>query len=772
MPFALTIFLSAFLLFSVQLMLGKFLLPWFGGSPAAWTTCMLFFQVALLLGYGYAHLLGTRLSPARQAQVHLGVIYISVGAMVWLWWQSKSPILPPDTWKPTNPDAPVSNILKVLAGSIGLPFLLLAATVPLLQKWFSLAAPREKPYRLYALSNAGSLLGLLAFPFLMEPLTPLSTQAETWGICYILFVALCSISALRAARIPNTLPPHIEPEISPAPLQIILWLTLAALSSAMLLAVTNQLCQEIAAVPLLWVLPLTLYLASFVASFAGPHWYWRGPTLAVLGWLSVALIMRGSPLSLAWQIANLDALLLAFCLMCHGELARLKPGKAYATRFYLVVALGGALGGVFVALIAPHWFDDYWELPLTLAAGWLVLLLAIFSDPKSLLNRTHRWPLAGLVLLAAYPVFETGLGFTPLQQWNFYWRNQTVFAFVGALTMMGTLLRLTRHQHWAKSKQWARILALVIAVMVVAHAGRTGRHALTPADQERNFYGVVRVTENLFRSGDSAWKALQLMHGQVNHGIQFQEEPWRKQPVSYYSTNTGIELAFRLHPRRENSEPLNIGVMGLGVGTIAAFAKPGDSVRFYEINPAIIELCSGVKPRFSYVRDCRGQVEIVAGDARLALAAELAEGEPAHPKSRSTNESKQDHRRKPGEFDILVMDAFSGGTIPVHLLTAEAFEIYRRHLRDDRSVIAVNISNHYLDFSGLMAGISRRFGWGIMIISSRGAPPDQTASRWCLLTPNRAWLEQETFLQHSETAGRATEVLWTDDFSNPLKVLR
>jgi hypothetical protein len=382
-----------------------------------------------------------------------------------------------------------------------------------------------------------------------------------------------------------------------------------------------------------------------------------------------------------------------------------------------------------------------------------VLLVVLLADSDSFLNQERRWPFAMLAVVLAYPVLDVALGFTPLPQWKFYWRNQTLFSFAAALTFAGMVYGLTRQRTWAKSKHWARILAVLIAARAAVHAGQAGRAALSATEQQRNFYGVVRVMENQFQDGDRNLTALQLMHGHVNHGIQFREEPWRQQAVSYYATNSGIELTFRLHPRRAAAAQLNIGVMGLGVGTLAAFAQGGDRLRFYEINPAVIELCRGKQPRFSYLSDCRGQAEIVAGDARLAMGLELAAG-------------------KPGQFDILVMDAFAGGTIPVHLLTAEAFQIYQRHLRDDQSVIAVNISNHYLDLSGVMTAVGRRFGWETLIVSSRGAPPDRTPSRWCLLTPNHDWLRQETFFRHAETHVRADEILWTDDFSNLFRVLR
>jgi len=272
-------------------------------------------------------------------------------------------------------------------------------------------------------------------------------------------------------------------------------------------------------------------------------------------------------------------------------------------------------------------------------------------------------------------------------------------------------------------------------------------------DERRSFYGVVRVVRSEVRAEGNTLPVLRLTHGRVNHGSQIQDDVWRYLPVGYYATNSGIEMAFRLQPRRKNRLPINIAVLGLGVGTLAAFARPGDTVRFYEINPAVTPYCTGTEPAFTYLRDCKGRAEVVLGDARLSLEREL-------------------RKQQPARFDILVMDAFSGDSVPVHLLTAEAFEVYEAHLRDTNGIIAVNISNQFLDLRDLMLSIGRRFGLEVVFIHSLGSLPDVTSSRWCLLTKHKNFVQQELIQNAREDYTARREILWTDDFSNLFQLFR
>lgn len=761
LPFAVTIFLSAFLLFVVQLILSKFILPWFGGVPAVWTTCMLFFQSLLLLGYAYAHWLGTRLSPARQGWTHLALLTASLVVVAWLWGNWGSPILPSDSWKPAGPEHPIRQILKLLTVSVGFPFFLLAATSPLLQRWFSLRPDGQKPYRLYALSNAGSLLGLLSYPFIIEPWMRVSTQGHLWGIAYGLFALACAVSAvtvLRSSVTPAPTPPAASIQELPPPWQnVMVWLTLPAVTSSMLLAVTNNLCQDIAVVPFLWVLPLAIYLVSFILCFAGDHWYHRGAfvtTTALASLVALDTGFQGARFPLPAQVACYGLFLFLFCMTYHGELVRLKPGPRHLTLFYLMLALGGVLGGVFVGLVAPAVFNGYREFPVTLLAGWIVLTVVFARDHASGFHRGDPWQFAGLVFLLGYLALDYGLEFTPLRHVDFFWKHSLTLTLTGAVLLTAFVVLGFGRRPLAHARHWPRVLAGIVILTGGWLAGRQiQRTEAGTLDARRNFYGIVRVMQSHLAVEGSATPVRQLTHGQVNHGIQILAEPWRRQPVSYYARDSGVELAFRLHPRRTSSAPMNIGVLGLGVGTLAAFARTGDAVRFYEINPAVPDLCTGPQPYFTYLQECAGRVDIVMGDARLALSRELQENQP-------------------GQFDLLVMDAFSGDSVPAHLLTTEAMAVYVKHLRDDDAVIAVNISNQYLDLRDLVASLARHSGLHAAVIHSRGQPPDNTPSRWCLLTRNPEFLQQPLMQSAREPDREHREILWTDDFSNLFQLLR
>lgn len=761
MPFALTIFLSAFLLFVVQLVLGKFILPWFGGAPAVWTTCMLFFQSVLLLGYAYAHLSGTRWSPASQARRHLGFLVVSVLVLGLAWWKWGLPVLPADSWKPENPGQPILQILKLLAASVGLPFFLLSATNPLLQRWFSLKAHETKPYRLYALSNAGSLLGLLSYPFIIEPLTRVSTQAKFWGATYFLFAIACAVCAVKVSRIAEfqTKPAPGEMPGSPAPSwrSVVLWMTLAAVTSSMFLSVTNNLCQDVAVVPLLWVVPLAIYLVSFILCFESDRWYHRGGFVIAAAVATCIVLVKGAQhasSALTTTILSHGVFLFLFCTTCHGELARLKPAPRHLTLFYLAVALGGVVGSVFVGLIAPVVFQGFWEFHLTLAAGWLALAALFARDRNSFLHQGNQWLFACVVFLGIYAVLDCLLPFTPLRHVDWYWKNLLAITAVSAMAVTALAVAPSWRRPLAQSKYWSRLLLACLVLFAVNSARQQVQRAPAAAvAAQRNFYGVVRVIRGHVRDDGRELPLLQLTHGRVNHGMQIQDAFWRRRPVGYYSTNSGIDLAFRFHPRREKSLPTNVGVLGLGVGTIAAFAWEGDVVRFYEINPAVSAYCAGPDPLFTYLRDCAGRAEVVMGDARLSLERELRD-------------------KRPPQFDLLVMDAFSGDSVPVHLLTTEAFGVYLRHLRDEDAIIAVNISNQYLDLRDLMFSVARHFGLEAVVIDSSGSPPDRTSSRWCLLTKNKNFAKGEVIERAREQYQVGRVILWTDDFSNLFQLLR
>ena len=703
--YAFSVFLSALLLFDVQFILSKHLLPWFGGAAAVWTTCMLFFQVFLLLGYVYAHLLA-RFSPARQRDVHLlllglALLLLLVRAVTW-----PSSLTPGDAWKPASEASPVARILWLLTAAVGLPYLALAATGPLLQSWYARVFPGESPYRLYALSNLGSLLGLLGYPLVAEPLSTVSEQASIWTAAFGVFAAATGACAwMFARRRPAPVDPVPEQEgESPGPGLLALWFGLAAMPSVMLLAVTSQLCQEIAVIPLLWMLPLALYLLSFVLCFEYGRFYRREIMLAVLvvGAIGGTLALyRGTNVGAAGQISIFAGVLFAYGLGGHGELARLKPSPRHLTTFYMVIAAGGAAGGVFAALVAPQIFPAFFELHLALLAGPVLLLLAILRDDTSWLNRGPRrlvWALRASVVA------------------------------------------------------WALALAVALGI----HVEDTFRGAERIS---RNFYGVLRV---LHRDEGTAAEVRQLKHGRIIHGLQYVAPDRRREATSYYGPRTGIGLALERHPRRVAGEPLRVGVVGLGVGTLAAYARAADVFRFYEINPAVIDLAQGPAALFTYLADAPGDVAIVPGDARLAL-----------------------EREAPGEFDVLAVDAFSSDAIPVHLLTREALGVYLRHLREPDGVVAFHVSNRFLDLRPVVKGLATDRGlraalfvWsGLDVAGLLDQPGDWQStwpSDWVLVTRESRLLDDAQVAKAAVTldVGAPGPPVWTDGYSNLLRVIK
>lgn len=766
---ALTIFLSAFLLFMIQPLMGKLILPWFGGAPAVWTTCMLFFQFALLGGYTYAHLLASRLRPRRQAAVHIILLAGSVLLMALLFLRWGSPVIPGADWKPTGEEAPVPLILSLLLVSIGLPYLLLSATSPLLQRWYSLQGHGERTYRLYAVSNAGSLLGLLSYPFFTERFFTLPAQAAGWGVGFAAFAAGCILVAVRVPRDPRGMPRSRSPEDGgieadrqdagkPRLFTIATWVLLTLCTSALLLAVTNELCQEIASVPFLWVLPLALYLLSFIISFDRPGWYKRRLLIALTAFSTLLVLLTshlGERLELPAHIVSFCAFLLLFCLTGHGELVRLKPGPRHLTFFYLFVSLGGALGGVVVGLLAPALFTGFWEFNIMVAVGWLVFALVLACDKESVFYTGERWYFYGVLWFFAYTIAKP----TPMQ-----WLLGLPVA--GSITLLAAagFAWFLRGRRWPASPLWPRLL--VGAVIVIAGAGVADRirSSSTPKsttrltstvtlDADRNFFGALRVDLVAGVPGVRP-PARRLQHGRINHGIQYLDNRYRRLPATYYGPESGAGLAVRFHPRQVAlpPQPLRIGVLGLGAGTMAAFAKSGDTVRFYEINPTVIEYSAGPDPFFTYLRDCRGEVSVVLGDARLSLERELREGTPR-------------------KFDVLVMDAFSSDSVPVHLLTREAIALYEAHLRDEKSVIAIHISNKHLDFRDLMSSLALGAGFEFRLVDLDEWSLLHTPSRWALLTKNPALFERPELSERSREWQPRRTVLWTDSFSNLFQLM-
>lgn len=692
-----TIFVSAFLLFLVQPLIARQILPWFGGSAAVWTLCLVFFQVVLLLGYLYAD----RLSrwPLRiQGRVH-AVLLLAACAML--------PIIPAAIWKPATGDAdPSLGVLAVLAATIGLPYLAVCTTGPLVQSWVARlhagdGVRQARVYRLFALSNLAALVALVVYPFVLEPAFAMRTQALAWSAAFALFALLAVASAWTVARalrahrpeadaVPTSTSTPLPPSAPPPRLSdMLLWLVLSALGTVSLLSVSTYITQDVASVPLLWIVPLALYLLTFVLCFDSGFWYRR--------WLFWPLVLVVAP-ALAWYlntpfrdlpiatvIAMFCAALFVICMFCNGELARARPAPAHLTRFYLAMALGGALGGLFAGIAAPMLFDDYWELPGSLAIPGLLL----------------------------------------------FW--------------------LARGRHSSRPLVWmsaaTRVLGVIGALAVVTMMVESRRDANTNTLlRARNFYGVLKV--NTYDLDDTAKASRRLVNGVIAHGEQLLADDRRRIPTAYYGPLSGVGLA--LTTRRPSAQ--RIGVIGLGVGTLAAYGRSQDTLRFYEINPQVTRIAHD---HFTYLGDSAAKTEIVPGDARLVMQQELDTG-------------------RAQAFDVLLVDAFTGDAIPMHLMTREALAVYARHLKPG-GVIAFHVSNRHLDLVPVVKRLADDAGFGALRVAY-DPPANNTLehpSDYVLVSPDPAFADNADFAALGAIGLDAGDApLWTDQHSNLLAALR
>ena len=671
--FACTTFVSAFLLFQVQPLISKFILPWFGGSPAVWSTCMLFFQVTLFAGYVYAHLTSHYLQARTQALLHVGLL---VAAALLL------PIAPDETWKPEGASNPVFRIIGLLATCVGLPYFILSSTGPLLQKWFSLQAPGVSPYRLYALSNAGSLLALVSYPFAVEPMAGSPAQAVGWSIAFGFFAVLCAGCAFGLLRRGNSDPSAVceraESTGSASKSDRLKWFGLASVPSVMLLATTNQVCMDVATVPFLWIVPLTIYLASFILCFDSDRWYRREVYAAglLISMLFVVWTMaHGTSFPIVAQIAIYFVAFYFCCMVCHGELAARKPATGQLTQFYLLMSAGGAAGGILVGLIAPFVFPAFWELHLGVIACIAIAIATAWH------SRQRQQPTP---MLLVYPA-------------TFLWAVVSLFA--GARADL--------------------------------------RDAV---DVSRNFYGVLRVEETL--ADDGTVLRRDMFHGHIRHGAQFVAQDKRRIATTYYGEHSGPGVTLKHH---RTSEPRHIGVVGLGAGTLATYGTERDRMRFYEINPDVIRMAES---HFTFLSDSEAKCEMVLGDARLSLE----------------HEESQD-------FDVLVLDAFSGDAVPTHLLTEEAFALYERHLADD-GILCIHISNMHFDLRPIVNGLAERFSFQTLGVTAEdNAEQGTCATDWVLLSKEPIPTAIRTAAQGTFPM-RTRSIVWTDEWSNLLLILR
>jgi hypothetical protein len=727
--FALSIFLSAFLLFQVQPMIGKYILPWFGGTPAVWSTLMLAFQVLLTAGYAYATWLVQQVR--RQALIHIVLLAAAETFIIVHVFINGSPIFPTFNVSTANAGSPVLEILFSLGASIAFPFFIIASNGPLMQAWFSRLYPTSSYARLYALSNVGSLLGLLTYPFWIEPNLTLRTQGWIWSIGFILFGLLSGWIALQTGRVPPRAQPvagPARPSRSPARSLVALWIVLSATASLFLLSVTNQISQEVAVVPFLWILPLTIYLLSFILTFSGD----RGYNRRLYVWLciiSIALTMfvmlNATSLHIYWQILAYSFLLFTSCMLCHGELYLLRPAAEHLTTFYLTVSIGGALGGIFVSLIAPLIFNGYWEFFLGLAMV-IAILLTLPRLSHLHCNERSEAQVLRAVLSGVAPLAPRSRRMAK-QSWQD--------------------LEITHLEDVSARIRFVFTVFALVTILLTALSIYFSEVSFS----KRNFYGVIRVRQDLV--GNPPQPAYLMSHGITVHGLQFLNDfKVPNVPTTYYVPESGAGLAILNHPGYGNNQ--RVGLLGLGVGTLVAYAQPGDVYRLYEINPVVVDLAAGVGDYFSFLSDSEADITAVVGDARISLQRELDRGDLQN-------------------FDVLVLDTFSSDSIPVHLVTKEAFALYLAHLAPD-GIIAAHITNLHLDLQPVFWQLAQHYGLSIARIDYPGDSRGGYASHWILMSPDPAMLNIPAIQGHSvDLREYSTDLkLWTDDYSNLFQILK
>ncbi|HPC84596.1 MAG TPA: fused MFS/spermidine synthase [Thermoanaerobaculaceae bacterium] len=758
-------FVGAFLLFAVELILGKHLLPYFGGAPALWTGCLLLYQVLLLAGYALAHMLIRRSAGGAQRWLFALFLVASLASLAVQALRWGVPLLPPPAWVGGNTWPPLARQLVLLLAAAGVPFVTLAATTSLVGAWSVRLRPGRPPWRLYALSNAGSLLGLATYPLLVEPGFEVPAQAVAWTCGFVVYAAAMGWCAWAAGRRPAAPAPSSDGPGEPAavpPGTRVLWLLLAATGSALLMAVTNQVCQEVAVVPLLWALPLGAYLLSMIIVFERPRRYHRGFWGGALAICTVAACLAlywSVDVPAGWQIGIWLAYLLAACTTLHGELAALRPPTSRLTAYYLAIAVGGAAGGVLVAVAAPAWLDGMFELHLgMLAAGVLALVTLIRNRGSWLWEGRIAPPVASLLAVGGGCGWLLAGGRPDALR-----RLPQALAepanLVLALAAGAALLALARRAAWRRRAglPMAGVLCLgtavgVLGVALRAHAGAVNARALFV---HRDYYGVVRVEPTTVGTGSQRAAALALWHGRIVHGFQLAESGLGRLPTAYFGRGSGVGRAVELLRRRHPDRGLRAGVIGLGVGTLAAYGRAGDSWRFYELSPTVAALAEGEGGFFSFLQDSPADVEVVVGDGRLALAGEL--------------------EREGGQsFDLLVMDAFSSGAVPVHLLTREAVALYLAHLGPD-GVLALNLSSRNLALAPVAWRLAEAHGLSGMLLEGYPSADGRSwHSLWMLLSRQPELLAEPELAGFGPTGpapGRVAR-LWTDAYSAPIAVLR
>ncbi len=743
---------ASFLLFVLELATAKALLPRFGGSPMVWTTSMLAFQILLLAGYAYAHGLAGRRSANIQAGLHIGFLLVAVAVAFWR--------LRAATLGGGDPAAasrgPVTDLLLTMLATMAVPFVAVSATSPLVQHWQQRLQAGGSSYWLYAVSNIGSFLGLLAYPFLIEPWLDLDRQMTLWTVLFAVTATGLGAMALWVRRVApaqgaeDSASSTCTADERAQPLRLALWITLPAGTSALLLAATNELCQDLAVFPFLWVMPLSLYLLSFTLAFRTRPLRSPLPGAAVVTIVALSTTSASLFLPAPVHIVSIGLLVFALCLTAHRELYRLRPPARHLTSFYLWIATGSGLGAAAVALLAPALFKGYWEFQGSIILLWAAIVAAVALDREGSMRNGDSRQAAVLLATLLYLVFNRipdEWMWSHLPEWLAGW---SVAIRIGAALALAALLwPVAARRSWAHAPLWPRVLAGLVLFLTECSLVQRIRDDRATADAvARNFFGVVRVQEVLHTT--SGIRVRQLTHGRINHGWQYMNPELRGLPTAYHSPSTGIGRLISL--LQSSRDAIRIGVTGLGAGALAAYPRATDGIVFYEIDPHVVKLASGPAAMFGFLGNCAGTSEVVLGDARQSLQGELS-------------------RHGSRGYDALALDAFSSDAIPMHLLTREAFALYIAHLADPGGVLAVNISNRFLDIEPVLAEMASVFSLRAVLVDSLGDPPVRARSLWVLLTKDAGILDEDTIAMAARPL-TTRRIAWTDTYGSPFQLLK
>lgn len=710
--FSATIFLNAALLFALEPMFGKMALPHLGGSSAVWTTCMLFFQAALLGGYLYAHLLATRVGTRAQAVTHVALLLVAAIAL---------PISIPRGWTPANESQPELSLLVLLTLRIGAPFILLAGGSPLLQHWFSRSPGVEHrdPYALYVASNLGSILALLAYPFAIEPWLTLGAQSRVWSIGYLALILVSGwCGFVVRGRAFRTSGPTVSDPVTTWR-ERLRWTVLAAVPSSLLLGVTTHITTDLAPIPLLWVVPLALYLLTFVIAFGNRTRFPAVASTLALPYLVIAcavlLFLRSEIPGSPGYVVHV-ATFFVCALACHLRLAAARPPATHLTEFYVWLSIGGALGGLFNVLIAPNVFHSVLEYPIALVAA------AALSKPTPPGRLRTDFAFSAALALVLFAAVSASL--------RLFGPDRLVLALILGLGAIATYSFRSRAPRFAFG-----VAAILLAGSPLTKAD--GKQMLAA----RSFYGVYRVLD------DSADGVRQFFSGTTVHGAELLNDTVHA-PLAYYHRDGPLGSLFAARSWREG--PWSVGVIGLGAGATASYANPGESWTFFELDPLVARVAED--PRlFQYLTFAKARPQVIVGDARVSL--------------------ERDATRT---FDVMIIDAFSSDAIPTHLLTREAVSLYRSRLAPD-GLIAWHISNRYVDLRPVLDALARDAGLVALIDADDNVPQGSHGrfpSIWVVTTAsdrtaNALRSDSRWLPLHTERPQ-----LWTDDFSNVFRLLR